>query len=144
MNLYTIGFTHKTAEQFFEKLLKNGIKRLIDIRLNNRSQLAGFTKAEDLKYFLKKIGNIEYIYISEFAPTKELLNDYKDRKIKWEEYEKKYKKILEDRKIADDLDFDLFNNACLLCSEDSPEKCHRRLVAEYIKEIKNNINIFHL
>ena len=84
MKLYTIGFIKKSARVFFETLLKNNIKRLVDIRLNNTSQLAGFTKREDLRYFLEAIGNIEYIHLEKFAPSKELLNAYKKKLINWE------------------------------------------------------------
>lgn len=141
MNLYTIGFTKKTAEFFFETLKKNHIKRLIDIRLNNKSQLAGFAKVPDLEYFLK-ISGIEYTYMPEFAPTAELLDSYKAKGISWEGYESKYKEIIKSRDIK--LDQNIFDGACLLCSEDKPNQCHRRLAAEYVKEKIQGVNIIHL
>lgn len=144
IRLFTIGFTKKTAEIFFTKIQKAGIKRLIDIRLNNVSQLAGFTKREDLNYFLREICNCEYIHLPQLAPTKEILNGYKKKEIDWPEYEKQFTELLRKREaqsllISTDLDY-----ACLLCSEPTPEKCHRRLVAEYLKEHFKNVNICHL
>lgn len=144
MNLFTIGFTKKTAQDFFELLIKNDVKRVIDIRLNNKSHLAGFAKQENLQYFLKKIGNIEYIHLLKGAPTKELLNDYKKKNISWEEYERKYFDILENRNIVNEIDFSILDKACLLCSEAKPEYCHRRLFAEYLAKHKKEINISHL
>jgi uncharacterized protein (DUF488 family) len=144
MNIYTIGFTKKSAEEFFNILIKNSVRRIIDTRLNNRSQLAGFTKEEDLKYFLKKIANIEYVYMPQWAPTDEILNGYRKKLISWEQYEKKYTDILKGRNILEKLDFSILENACLLCSEDKPEHCHRRLLAEYLVRHNNSIKIIHL
>jgi uncharacterized protein (DUF488 family) len=141
MRLFTIGFTKKSAEKFFESLKMNGVKRLIDIRLNNKSQLAGFAKADDLKYFLK-ISGIDYIYMPELAPTKELLDGYKDKKVDWEEYEKQYLQIINARDIK--FDVSLFDGGCLLCSEDKPDKCHRRLAAEYLEKKIKGVNIVHI
>jgi uncharacterized protein (DUF488 family) len=136
MKLFTLGFTKKSAEQFFELLKKNNIQTLIDIRLNNNSQLAGFTKGLDLKYFLKELCSIEYIHIIELAPTKVLLDDYKKKKISWNGYEERFNQLLEQRNVARDLRCFFSQHLapfCLLCSEPVPDKCHRRLVAEYIK-----------
>ncbi len=142
--LYTMGFTKKDAETFFTLLKRNGIKKLIDIRLNNVSQLAGFTKKNDLRFFLKTICNIEYLHKPEFSPTPEILNDYKQKKINWQEYEKMFNELLMKRKIERaiaELDLDM---ACLLCSEPTADKCHRRLVAEYLKRKLHDIEIVHL
>ncbi|MDP2922096.1 MAG: DUF488 domain-containing protein [Candidatus Omnitrophota bacterium] len=144
MNLYTIGFTKKTAEDFFNLLTKNNVKRLIDIRLNNRSQLAGFAKGEDLKFFLNKIGQIEYKYMTEFAPTDSLLEGYRKNQISWEEYEKQYNKLLIERDVLKNKDISIFDNACLLCSEPTAKQCHRRLAAEYIARASKDIKIAHL
>lgn len=144
MNLYTIGFTEKTAEEFFEQLKKNRIKRIIDIRLNNNSQLAGFTKQRDLEYFLKAISNIEYIYMPVFAPTKELLDSYRKKKTNWQEYENAYLNLLKHREVLKDINFSLFIDACLLCSEASANKCHRRLLAEYLSENNEEIKVIHI
>lgn len=149
MKLYTIGFTKKTAETFFNLLKKNNVKHLIDIRLNNASQLAAFSKGIDLNYFLNEICNIKYSHDIELAPTKEILSDYKDKKISWSEYETKFLELLDTRDMHNKI-LNKFPNGvdgiCLLCSEPTAEKCHRRLAAEYIKNTFTNcdIEIIHL
>ena len=145
MEIYTIGFTKKRAKEFFGILKQYGIKRLIDIRLNNQSQLAAFTKRDDLEYFLKQICGAEYSHKPVLAPTKEILNDYKKKTISWEEYEKQFLRLLNERKAENTLDKDTFEvPAVLLCSEPKADKCHRRLVAEYFKERWGDVNIIHL
>ena len=144
MDLFTIGFTKKTAKQFFELLKKNQVKCLIDTRLNNKSQLAGFTKKEDLEYFLKEISGIRYVYKPEFAPSDEILSRYKQGAMDWQEYEEKYLQLLKQRNILQDMDFSIFENACLLCSEHSPQHCHRRLLAEYLSKHNTSLKIIHL
>lgn len=131
--LHTIGFTKKSAENFFNSLIKNNIEKLVDIRINNTSQLAGFTRGNDLKYFLKKIAGIDYEYIVDFAPTKELLSDYRNKLIDWAGYENIYLLTLKERNIKEKYNINDFNNSCFLCSEDLPDKCHRRLLVEYLK-----------
>jgi len=143
MTIYTIGFSGKSAEEFFELLLKNNVKKLIDIRLNNSSQLSGFANIKHLPYFLK-LHNIEYEYKDIFAPTKELLSGYKDGKIDWTEYEKIYLGILKDREILKNIDIKIFKESVLLCSEPTASMCHRRLLAEYLQKNFSNINIKHL
>lgn len=143
MNIYTIGFSGKSAEEFFKLLIKNSVKKLVDIRLNNSSQLSGFANIKHLPYFLK-LHNIEYEYKDIFAPTKELLKDYKDKKVSWEEYEKVYFKILEDREVLKSIDLKEFEDSVLLCSEPTATMCHRRLLAEYIQKNSSDINIKHL
>ena len=144
MDLYTIGFTQKTAKKFFELLINNKINRVIDIRLNNKSQLAGFAKGDDLKYFLEAVGKIEYVYMPEYAPTEELLKGYRNKEISWEEYELHYLKILRDRDILKNIDWTTFDRGCLLCSEESATNCHRRLLAEYLVSSNKDIIIKHL
>ncbi len=144
MKLYTIGFTKKLANEFFNILISNNVKRLIDVRLNNKSQLSGFTKSEDLQYFLKKIGQIDYIYMSEFAPTDELLDGYRKKQIGWDEYEKQYCSLLAQRDVLKNKNVSIFDNACLLCSEPTARQCHRRLAAEYIARSNKEIKIIHL
>lgn len=143
MNLFTIGYTQKSAEEFFTLLTKNSVKKLIDIRLNNTSQLAGFANAKHLPYLLK-LHNIEYEYKTKFAPTKELLKGYQDEKLDWQEYEKQYNQILIDRDILFNTSLSEFEDAVLLCSEPTAEQCHRRLAAEYIAKHFENVNIKHL
>lgn len=144
MRLFTIGFSKKNAETFFEILLQNNVRRLIDIRLNNKSQLAGFTKSGDLQYFLKKIANIEYVHMQQFSPTKDLLKKYQEKQVGWEEYEEQYKSILKERNVLENLDYSIFDNAVLLCSESTAECCHRRLLAEYLANNNSSIEIQHL
>lgn len=144
MNLYTIGFTKKCAKEFFELLIKNNIKTVIDTRLNNKSQLAGFTKQDDFKYFLEKIGSIKYVYKLEWAPSKEMLDNFKKKKINWEEYKSQYLALLSQRNITNGIDFMQLDGACLLCSEEKPNYCHRRLLAEYLEKSNRDISIVHL
>ncbi|AFY91956.1 DUF488 family protein [Chamaesiphon minutus] len=144
IELFTIGFTQKNAQKFFETLKKSGVQRVIDTRLNNISQLAGFTKKTDLEYFLKIIGNIEYVHILDLAPTKDILDEYKKNKGDWGVYEKKFLQLLANRKIEKKVSPLLIDGACLLCSEPTPHNCHRRLVAEYLNEKWGNIKICHL
>lgn len=148
MKLYTIGFTKKNAEQFFSLLEKSQITTLLDIRLNNVSQLAGYTKRDDLCFFLKKILNVKYIHSIKLAPTKQILDDFKSNKISWEKYEIEYYKLLEERNIKSlfptIVDFNK-DTICFLCSEEKPTHCHRRLLAEYLKRnLSQNIEIIHL
>ena len=144
IRLYTIGFTKKSAEQFFELLLQNKVKQLVDVRINNSSQLAGFAKGADLQYFVRVIGNMNYAYIEDFAPTKELLNDYQNKRIDWEEYQKIYCNLLKERNIIGKYDVRDFDGSCFLCSEDKPEHCHRRLLVEFFKTCNKNVEITHL
>lgn len=144
IKLYTIGFTKKNAKTFFSKLRNAGITKVIDIRLNNVSQLAGFAKRDDLVFFLKELGNIDYKHMPELAPTKEILDLYKEKKIDWNEYARRFLKLITERKIENVITVEELDNACLLCSEPTPEQCHRRLVSEYFKDHFCNIEIKHL
>ena len=144
ITLYTIGFTKKSARDFFSLLKKFGVKSLLDIRLNATSQLAGFAKKDDLLFFLSEICQCKYRHLPEFAPTKEMLDGYHEKKISWPEYEVLFKQLLEERKLGGILIANELNNACLLCAEPTPEKCHRRLVAEYLKSAYPEIEIKHL
>ena len=145
MKLYTIGFTQKSAKEFFDKIKANKIELLLDIRLNNVSQLAGFAKGKDLQYFLSEICNCQYAHNVNFAPTKELLDDYRSKKISWKEYEEVFNKILADRHIENDFkQYAHFKSVCLLCTEPTAEQCHRRLVAEYLKSKIDSIDIIHI
>ncbi|MDB9453656.1 DUF488 domain-containing protein [Dolichospermum circinale CS-534/05] len=145
VNLFTIGFTQKKAEQFFDTLTKAGVKRVIDTRLNNVSQLAGFAKKPDLQYFLQKICGIEYIHILDLAPTKDILDAYKKKEITWDSYEQKFNQLMTQRQIERKLSIDIIDKSCLLCSELKPHNCHRRLVAEYLQiNLEKNIKIHHL
>lgn len=144
LQIFTIGFTKKSAERFFTTLQRAGVERLIDVRLNNSSQLAGFAKKHDLPYFLRAICDIEYVHLPELAPTAELLDSYKKRKGDWSVYERAFLELMAERRVEDTIPHDLMDRACLLCSEDQPEHCHRRLVAEYLQRTWGNIAIQHL
>lgn len=145
LNLYTIGYTEKSAEYFFTKLKNTTAKKIIDVRLNNVSQLAGFTKKNDLAFFLKTILNWEYLYCPELAPTKDILDDYKHKKITWKDYEARYLELLRRRRIERVVTKEILADSVLLCSEKSPEFCHRRLAAEYLNEkFDNFFSIIHL
>lgn len=142
--LFTIGFTKKSAEKFFTTLRDAGVHTLVDVRLNNVSQLAGFSKRDDLRFFLKEIGGINYVHLSELAPTQEMLDAYKKSGGEWDEYAKRFLDLMAQRKIEETLSRDVLLDSCLLCSEDKPLHCHRRLVAEYLHERWGNIAIKHL
>ncbi len=145
MRLYTIGFTQKSAQQFFELLEKNGVQRLVDIRLRPGGQLAGFTKQEDLRYFLKKLIDCDYRSLQRLAPTDEMLKLYRSGK-DWEAYEAAFSALMDQRGIPETLERDLFEEktCCLLCSEATPEHCHRRLVAERLAAAWKDVTVVHL
>ena len=134
MKLFTIGFTQHSAEEFFTLLAEAGVRRVVDVRLNNTSQLAAFAKARDLEYFLRAIAHIEYAHIPDFAPTQEILDEFKKKKGDWAEYERKFRALMAERNIAGIAASALRNGDCLLCSEHTPEHCHRRLIAEHLEE----------
>lgn len=143
IKLYTIGFTEKSAEKFFGLLKEHGVKKIIDTRINNTSQLAGFAKGADLKFFAGAIGSIGYEHRIDFAPTKELLSRYRDKQLSWAEYENEYLQLLKARDLNDDIRS--FHQFCLLCSEHLPDLCHRRLLADYLKSISDiPVEIIHL
>ena len=144
MKIFTIGFTKKSAESFFAKLQRAGVKRVVDVRLNNVSQLAGFAKQNDLRYFTKAICNIDYVHLPDLAPTKDILNTYKKNKGDWKVYEHNFLELMKIRRIEDRVPRELLDGGCLLCSEDEPHHCHRRLVAEYIKEKWGEVEIEHI
>lgn len=144
MKLYTIGFTKKTAEAFFEALRGSGVKRVVDVRLNNVSQLAGFAKKGDLAYFLREICGIDYVHLPILAPSKEMLDAFKRRGGEWTDYERRFLDLMARRRIEEQVPKDAFANGCLLCSEDKPHHCHRRLVAEYLKGHWGDVEIKHL
>jgi uncharacterized protein (DUF488 family) len=144
MKLYTIGFTKKSAETFFETLKKAGARRVLDVRLNNLSQLAGFAKKQDLAYFLATICSMEYEHRPILAPTQDMLDAYKKLRGSWSDYERKFLELMRDRGIEREIPQELIADACLLCSEDKPVHCHRRLVAEYLKNNWGDVEIMHL
>ena len=144
MNIYSIGFTGKSAEIFFTLIKSQPIKTLVDVRLNNVSQLAGFTKKKDLQYFLRELCNIDYVHLLELAPTKEILDPYKKGNVAWEIYEDNFMNLMAKRNI-ERIDKELITDGCLLCSEHKPHHCHRRLVIEYLNNHWNtDFEVKHL
>jgi uncharacterized protein (DUF488 family) len=144
LRVFTIGFTKKSAKKFFTLLQDASVRRVLDVRLNNVSQLAGFSKREDLEYFLREINEIDYHHLPDLAPTQTLLDEYKKNKGDWDVYETGFLKLMEDRKIEVGSSKELFDGGCLLCSEDKAKHCHRRLVAEYLQRKWGEIEIVHL
>ncbi len=145
MEVYTTGFTKKTAAQFFGSLKQAGIKRLVDVRLNNSSQLAGFAKKEDLTFFLKEICGIEYLHEPLLAPTQDMLDAYKKQKGSWSDYEQRFLALMRERRIEERINPELFTvPTVLLCSEVTAEHCHRRLVLEYLQEKWGKLEMVHL
>jgi uncharacterized protein (DUF488 family) len=142
MEIYTIGFTKKSAEEFFGILKQTGIKRLIDVRLHNQSQLAGFAKQHDLKYFLWELCGVEYQHEPRLAPTEDILEDYRHKRIGWEEYRQRFLKLLADRNVTEFLPRQFFETpTVLLCSEPQADYCHRRLVAAYLQRVWGDVVI---
>lgn len=144
MKIFTIGFTKKSAESFFTKLQRAGVKHLVDVRLNNVSQLAGFTKRDDLRYFTKAICNINYVHLPDLAPTQDILDAYKKHKGDWGLYERQFLDLMTMRRIEDKVSHEVLEGSCLLCSEDKPHHCHRRLVAEYLQKKWGDVEIEHI
>lgn len=144
MKLSTIGFTKKSAQRFFELLKQSGARRIVDVRLHNQSQLAGFAKRDDLAWIAHEVCGVEYIHVPDLAPTKELLSEYRQGNILWEDYESQFLELMRDRQIEATVSKEIVSEGCLLCSEDQPHFCHRRLVAEYLKEKWGGLEINHL
>lgn len=144
MNLYTIGFTKKSAERFFGLLRESGAKRIVDVRLNNVSQLSGFAKRDDLRFLLTEICGMGYVHLPEMAPTKEILDEYRKGGGDWAKYEAQFLDLMHQRQIAESIDQELLADGCLLCSEDTPVRCHRRLVAEYLSARWGGLEVIHL
>jgi len=144
MRLFTIGFTKKSAEVFFELLRASGAVRLVDVRLNNSSQLAGFAKREDLAYLLDRVCGMEYAHVLDLAPTAEMLQAYRKHQVPWVEYESQFVDLMMSRRVETIVSRTLLDNSVLLCSEETPEHCHRRLVAEYLASHWEGLRITHL
>ena len=146
MKLFTIGFTRKSAAAFFGLLRQPGLVRLLDVRLNNVSQLAGFAKRDDLKFFVENLNGIEYAHLPELAPSADMLKTYRSGMgaADWPAYERQFLALMAERRIETRLSPALLDGACLLCSEASPRHCHRRLVAEYLQAHWGDLQIEHL
>ncbi len=144
MKIFTIGFTKKSAEEFFTPLKNPEIKKLVDVRLNNVSQLAGFTKRDYLRFFTKAICGIVYVHLPLLAPTQSMLDAYKKKRGSWADYEREFVGLMKQRAVETMLSPTEIASSCLLCSEDKPDHCHRRLVAEYLKQNWGDIEIRHI
>lgn len=144
MNLWTIGFTRTSAECFFDHVKSSEAQRIVDVRLNNVSQLSGFAKRGDLEYFLRTICDIDYVHMPSLAPTAAMLDDYRKRRMTWNEYERQFLSLMTKRNIAEATPRDTIAGSVLLCSEHEPTQCHRRLVAEYFAKHWGNVEINHL
>lgn len=145
MNTYTIGFTKKSAEHFFKLLREHQVKRIVDVRLYNASQLSGFAKRDDLKFFLREICSADYVHVEDLAPTKDILDAYKKKEIQWDRYEDEFLNLMARRNIERTVNLELLADGCLLCSEHKPHHCHRRLVVEYLNaHWDSKLHIVHL
>jgi len=145
VEIYTIGFTKKSADDFFGLLKHAGVRRLLDVRLNNSSQLAGFAKRDDLAYFLRELVGADYRHEPLLAPTQEMLDDYKKRRGSWADYERRFLALMAERRIEERLDPALLGEpTVLLCSEATPQHCHRRLVVEYLDSRWSDVHAVHL
>lgn len=145
MEIYTIGFTQSTAERFFGRLAQARVERLLDVRLNNSSQLAGFAKAQDLPYFLRELLGAAYAHEPLLAPTPQMLADYRKRHVDWETYERRFMALLAERRVEAELSPADFNaRTALLCSEATAEHCHRRLVCDYLARHWSGVRAIHL
>src|ERR1700758_4974604 len=133
MKVFTIGFTKQSAREFFGKLRRPGLAPLVDVRLNNVSQLAGFSKRDDLRYFCDAILSIQYLHMPELAPTQAMLDEFKKNDGDWSDYEGKFLGLMAERKVEETVAREVIDGGCLLCSEPTPEKCHRRLGAEDLR-----------
>ncbi|MFC0134564.1 hypothetical protein CR105_25070 [Massilia eurypsychrophila] len=143
MKIFTIGFTRTSAEDFLTRLKQSKAQRLVDVRLNNVSQLAGFAKRDDLRYFARQLCGIGYQHEVELAPTAPMLADYRAGHAAWDSYATSFLQLMAQRRI-EQIDRDELAGACLLCSEDEPHHCHRRLVAEYLRDKWGDVDIVHL
>ena len=143
MKLFTIGFTKTTAERFFSRLTKSGARKVVDVRLNNVSQLAGFAKRDDLKYFVHELCGMQYEHMPLLAPSRDMLDAYKKDGCSWDQYADRFNALMANRQI-ENLDRPSLDSSCFLCSEDKPHHCHRRLVAEYLRAQWGDLDIVHL
>jgi uncharacterized protein (DUF488 family) len=144
VELFTIGFAETNAASFFSMLRDSGARRVIDVRLNNTSQLAGFTKRDDLRFFLHEVCNMEYVHVPELAPTQDILDAFKKQKGSRAVYEDAFKSLMTSRSIERWIPPELAHLGCLLCSEKRPEHCHRRLIAEHLQQQWPDLVVTHL
>jgi uncharacterized protein (DUF488 family) len=145
VKVFSIGFTKKTAAEFFTALRRAEVRRLLDVRLHNSSQLAGFSKRDDLAFFLKELCGAEYLHEPLLTPTPDLLDGYRKKHVSWQEYEPRFRSLLVDRAVEKKIERTLFQlPTVLLCSEVTATRCHRRLILEYLQEKWGGLEIVHL
>lgn len=144
MKVFTIGFTGKPARRFFELVKSSGARRVVDVRLNNTGQLAGFSKRDDLVFFLRELCQVEYVHVPELAPTPSILDAYKKHGGAWSVYESEFLELMERRRIDESIAREVIDQGCLLCSEHKPHQCHRRLVVEYLNRRWGGLEPTHL
>ena len=144
LRVFTIGFAETSAKEFFTLLKRSGARRVVDVRLNNTSQLAGFSKRDDLQFFLKEVCGMEYVHVPDLAPTQDILDDFKKHKGSWSVYEQEFNNLMAKRSIEASVAKDLLDQGCLLCSEKKPHQCHRRLVVEYLRRHWGELESTHL
>jgi len=144
VQLFTIGFAQTSAKDFFTLLRNSKVKRVVDVRLNNTSQLSGFSKKDDLRFFLREVCGIDYVHVPDLAPTQEILDAYKKHKGSWDVYEQEFNSLMSKRAIEKSLPREVLDGGCLLCSEKKPHHCHRRLVAEYLANAWREVSTQHL
>ncbi|SPS03074.1 DUF488 domain-containing protein [Cupriavidus taiwanensis] len=141
----TIGFTQKTAEHFFGLLQRERVRAVVDVRLNNISQLAGFAKRDDLRFFLRNVVDADYVELKELAPSSSILKAYQSKSLSWDVYAEKYLEELARRAVERNIEKENLDGCCLLCSEHSPERCHRRLALDYLVGVwGDGVEIKHL
>jgi uncharacterized protein (DUF488 family) len=144
LTIYTVGFTKKSAERFFELVCGSGATRLLDVRLHNSSQLAGFAKQADLAFFLRRLCGMDYVAEPLLAPTPAMLDAYRGKRLTWAAYADDYLELLRERGVEQSVPRDLVDGSVFLCSEDGPERCHRRLAAEYLGSAWDGVVVKHL
>lgn len=144
LTVFTVGYAGKSAETFFELLKKNCVRKVIDVRLYNTSQLAGYTKRDDLAYFLRMLAGGDYVHLPQMAPTKQILGDFKQGLIDWGQYEAAFNQLIAERHIETLVTPQQMEHACFLCAEAKPAHCHRRLVVEYLAKHWKKVKIIHL
>lgn len=144
MRVFTIGFTKKSARQFFDLLRRSGARRVVDVRLHNASQLAGFAKRNDLAWFLSELCGMDYAHLPALAPTRQILVEYRKGGGDWSTYETRFLDLMRSRRVERTVPREVVADSCLLCSEDRPEHCHRRLVTEYLDRHWGGLDVTHL
>lgn len=144
MKLFTIGSSQKSAEEFFDLLLQNDVRSIVDIRLYNNTVYSGFTRKMWFPYFLEKIGKIDYIEMKQCAPTPKLFKEYQNDELTWKDFRKQYLHLIKERQILNYFSKKMLNRSCLLCAEPEHYHCHRKILSEYLARNYSDISVIHL